>query len=319
MGIAHNEPYFFKHIIHRKKKKALLYLINGRERKGSMDIQCRQISPYAKKCLQDPGYFQLLSKFEYVLNLWDGKNVLSLQTAQLQLTPLSLVLQEEDFRAVSSVLNRDRGCSAGGGLLRGDDWTIDTGTVKTFTCRFPEQKGNYPKESMLCIARAAWVLAKPDSLCQLMIPSRDALRAPILDSVQVSAGELLAQRRPEQLVGLGSGLTPAGDDFLVGYLAFLHRYGSEKELKALRDALYEARHKTTALSQVFLIRAMEGEFSAPVLALFTAAERSIQEEVLSCTARLCAVGHTSGSDLLGGILYAAKQYGSNAKKEEEIT
>ena len=73
-----------------------------------MDIQCRQISPYAKKCLQDPGYFQLLSKFEYVLNLWDGKNVLSLQTAQLQLTPLSLVLQEEDFRAVSSVLNRDR-------------------------------------------------------------------------------------------------------------------------------------------------------------------------------------------------------------------
>ena len=120
-------------------------------------------------------------------------------------------------------------------------------------------------------------------------------------------------------MGLGSGLTPAGDDFLVGYLAFLHRYGSEKELKALRDALYEARHKTTALSQVFLIRAMEGEFSAPVLALFTAAERSIQEEVLSCTARLCAVGHTSGSDLLGGILYAAKQYGSNAKKEEEIT
>ena len=272
-----------------------------------------------KKCLQDPGYFQLLSKFEYVLNLWDGKNVLSLQTAQIQLTPLSLVLQEEGFRAVSSVLNRDRGCSAGGGLLRGEGWTIDTGTAKPFTCRFPDQKGNYPKEGLLCIVKAARVLAKPDSLCQLMIPSRDASRAPLLDSVQVAAGELLAQRRPEQLVGLGRGLTPAGDDFLVGYLAFLHRYGAEKDLNALRDVLHELRHKTTALSQAFLTRAMEGEFSAPVLELFTAAERGKQEEILSCTARLCAVGHTSGSDLLGGILYAAKQFGSETKKEEEIT
>lgn len=284
-----------------------------------MDVQCRQISPYVKKCLQDPGYFQLLSKFEYVLNLWDGKNVLSLQTAQIQLTPLSLVLQEEAFSTVSSALNRNRGCSAEGGLLRGEGWTIDAETAKPFICRFPDQKGNYPKESLLCIVKAARVLAKPDSLCRLIIPSRDAFCAPLLDSVQLSAGKSLAQRSLEQLVGLGRGLTPAGDDFLVGCLAFLHRYGTEEDLQALKDVLYEARHKTTALSQAFLARAMEGEFSTPVLALFDAAERGNQEEILSCTARLCAVGHTSGSDLLGGILYAAKQFGSEAKKEEEIT
>ncbi len=282
-----------------------------------MDIRCRQISPYAKECLQGPGRFQMLSEFEHVLNLWDGKNVLSLQTGRTPLTPLSLVLQWEDFRAASAALERDWGCSADGGLLRGEGWAIDAREARTFRCRFPGRRERCPRESLLCAAKAAQALAKPDSLCRLVIPPQDASRGPFFDAVQTSALELLEQGRPEELVGLGGGLTPAGDDFLVGCLAFLHRYGSERALEVLRDALYEKHRRTTALSQAFVVRAMEGEFSVPVLAFFAAMERGGQEEILTCTAQLCAIGHTSGSDLLGGILYTAKQF--EGKKEEEVT
>lgn len=281
-----------------------------------MEIPCKQISPHVKACLQDPGRFQLLSKFEQVLNLWDGKNVLSLQTGQIPLTPLSLVLQQEGFRAAASALDRDWGCSADGGLLRGEGWVIDAREAEVFRCGFPERGGQYPEEALRCVEKAARVLAKPDSLCRLVIPPQDALQSPYFDTVQTSAQQLLEQGHPEELVGLGGGLTPAGDDFLVGCLAFLHRYGPERDLEVLWDALYEKRRRTTALSQAFLVRATEGEFSAPVLALFAAVEKGAQEDIMACTARLCAVGHTSGSDLLGGILYAAKRFGANEEKGE---
>lgn len=277
-----------------------------------MKIPCRQISPYAKGCLQKLERFQMLSKFESVLNLWDGKNVLSLQTDQTALTPLSLVLRREDFRAVSAALERDLSCSAGGGVLRGENWTIDAKEAKLVICRFPKREERCPKESLHCLARAAQMLAKPDSLCQLVIPPQEQN----FDAVQRSALELLERGKPEELMGLGGGLTPAGDDFLVGCLAFLYRYGTQRALDGLRDALYETGQRTTALSQAFLERAMEGEFSTPVLALFAALERGGQEKILTCTARLCAIGHTSGSDLLGGILYAARQF--EEETEENI-
>ena len=78
-----------------------------------------------------------------------------------------------------------------------------------------------------------------------------------------------------RLIGLGEGLTPAGDDLLVGSLAVARRFRPAFLLddpgigQALADA---AREGTTIVAREFLLEALEGRFSEIVIALLTAAD-----------------------------------------------
>jgi hypothetical protein len=119
---------------------------------------------------------------------------------------------------------------------------------------------------------------------------------------------VVAARR---LVGLGPGLTPAGDDVLAGLLAAalafdraFHGAGGSPLTGVTRtagDAI--ARHATdatTAVSAALLVHAARGEVAAPAGAVLRAlAGRGDRRRALE---RLLAVGSTSGRDLSAGIL-----------------
>jgi hypothetical protein len=106
------------------------------------------------------------------------------------------------------------------------------------------------------------------------------------------------------LLGLGEGLTPAGDDCLVGALAVLHVVDAaaltrEPRIAAAIAAAAEAR--TTAIGREFVLHALAGCFSEPVLAVLRARSR---RESARVAARLAALGATSGADTLGGMRLA---------------
>src|SRR5262249_26784951 len=74
----------------------------------------------------------------------------------------------------------------------------------------------------------------------------------------------------QALVGLGEGLTPSGDDFLVGLLAVLHVTGSLP--CSAGSSVYEqfdqyVRLGTTQLSGEFLRCAFAGHFAEPLVML----------------------------------------------------
>jgi hypothetical protein len=102
------------------------------------------------------------------------------------------------------------------------------------------------------------------------------------------------------LIGLGEGLTPAGDDFLVGVLAALFRFvpawipdaGVAARLQA------QAENGTTAIAREFLRYALAGAFSEPVLRVVTASTRL---DAHTAQRALAAVGASSGADTLAGI------------------
>jgi hypothetical protein len=103
------------------------------------------------------------------------------------------------------------------------------------------------------------------------------------------------------LIGLGEGLTPAGDDCVLGALAAIHRLAPgwltshEGPRGRLADA---ARRRTTDVARDFLLEALDGRFAEPVLALLTAPS----DDMAGCAARrLVAMGETSGADTLCGI------------------
>lgn len=115
------------------------------------------------------------------------------------------------------------------------------------------------------------------------------------DEAQLSAGAA-------QLAGLGGGLTPAGDDWLLG--AMLCAWLAHPDPSRYCEVVLEAgSSRTTLLSAAFLRSAAAGECSAPWHRLFEALA-SGPDEQLGCAVRgVIAWGHTSGADALAGLVW----------------
>lgn len=106
---------------------------------------------------------------------------------------------------------------------------------------------------------------------------------------------------PDRLLGRGPGLTPAGDDALLGYIAMAahaHRDWDLPDPAPLAAALAaRAPGRTTRVSAAMLAAAAEGRY-APVIGAVCSAG---PEELPAALARLAAVGATSGLDTLVGV------------------
>ena len=110
------------------------------------------------------------------------------------------------------------------------------------------------------------------------------------------------------LVGLGEGLTPSGDDVLVGVLA-----GLDAALEVSGDAaalrqrlcaeLERGTSRTTRLAAQMLDAAAAGFYAEPVLAVLEtlALPKPGAKALERAVADLLAVGHHSGADTLRGI------------------
>ena len=105
-----------------------------------------------------------------------------------------------------------------------------------------------------------------------------------------------AAGRPERVLGLGSGLTPLGDDVVAGWAAASYALGTPV-------AGADPRGATTLLSATLVDCARRGEVLPELRELVrTLAGTPIREDAADRAARdLAAVGHTSGTGLLLGV------------------
>ena len=113
-----------------------------------------------------------------------------------------------------------------------------------------------------------------------------------------------------KIVGSGQGLTPAGDDFLVGYAGAASSIAGQLNMgglpfppQVIAAALVEAADSTTALSASMLRLAAKGHYPAHLGEL--AAALAIKDSARSTAAlrHVCAIGHSSGADTATGFLY----------------
>ena len=103
------------------------------------------------------------------------------------------------------------------------------------------------------------------------------------------------------LIGLGPGLTPSGDDALVGVETALHALDSPMA-GFLGLALDDVEDRTTALSATLLRHAAAGEFAERLHTLIGALLGSNDETIATAIARASAWGASSGTDCLFGVL-----------------
>lgn len=114
------------------------------------------------------------------------------------------------------------------------------------------------------------------------------------------------------LVGLGVGLTPSGDDYLVGVVAaLLHLPSDGREsplapvVAAIRSVLVDDG-ATTPVSRAFLLAACDARLHEDLAAAAAAATGAAagSSGLAATFARAAAIGSTSGTDALVGLVDA---------------
>ncbi|KPC50241.1 hypothetical protein WG78_17730 [Amantichitinum ursilacus] len=123
---------------------------------------------------------------------------------------------------------------------------------------------------------------------------------------QTSTLEL--QRHVNALLGLGRGLTPDGDDYLLGYLAALHHcHRLTAHFRVMANAIKQGLLRTTEISQHYLQLAIQGHFSQSILILIDSIATNPQPEILKDAAQsVMQYGASSGIDVLAGFLHGSR-------------
>jgi hypothetical protein len=108
------------------------------------------------------------------------------------------------------------------------------------------------------------------------------------------------------MVGAGSGLTPSGDDVLCGVMLALRLHGpaSAALVPALWREVQPRLSATTSLSAMLLTEAAQGYAVQPVVRLAQALVGGDEAQIAAAVPAVLAIGHTSGADLLGGLVGA---------------
>jgi hypothetical protein len=117
-----------------------------------------------------------------------------------------------------------------------------------------------------------------------------------------------ARKAAGDLVGLGPGLTPSGDDFLTGYLAGLWvTAGVSSKRRGFAEAFAAEVEKLAArtndISRTFLVDAAQRQVSGVIADLIRAiAYHDDPETIRQAAQAAMAVGKTSGTDSVAGLL-----------------
>lgn len=112
-----------------------------------------------------------------------------------------------------------------------------------------------------------------------------------------------------EFVGLGTGLTPSGDDFILGFLAFFHFLKKpplrSNFIRDIRNKLMNSvSGRTTMVSEVYLNYGLNGQFSETLTAFVQGLFTDDFDELKKKTLQLISIGSTSGVDMIAGCLFA---------------
>lgn len=223
----------------------------------------------------------------------------------------------EIFRAGEPVTCRDD-------ILRFGSLTIELRGARRWKCDLPSLQMDVTNPIVVSAWQCAWqilnerqIQSNAEIIAQDLFRSDETIRAGVPRKVGKAMRSLLdATRRYDlsitspvrPLIGLGTGLTPSGDDLLVGYLAGLWCTVWDKSERVqfvsnLGKAVTRLSWRTNDISRTYLYHASRGQVSsrlADLAEMICRGENS--DRLLSTVESAMQVGHTSGMDAVTGLL-----------------
>ncbi len=242
---------------------------------GMQTIQAKLVTPRTGQWVQASQCARILHRFGEVCNLIsDRGEILSLVSPRIGPGPFQVVVDwpSAEIRSTAPVT-----------LNAKDGWLVvgDVGVDLTSA----EMWNPVPNWQAL---RGRSFASQRGHLAQEVSAALDELVAGL-----ASAETARVASTAEWLAGRGEGLTPSGDDLLVGVAYALWVLGWSSDWMALlRDS---AEGRTTSLSRAFLHAAAEGEAVAAWHRLAVGEPHAVDQ--------INAIGHTSGRDAWAGFTH----------------
>lgn len=189
--------------------------------------------------------------------------------------------------------------------------------AQPWQCRLPSwaEDGALPRKHLplalehlrRCGRSFAWIPALPSNA----LPDANAVvaaalrrRAQDLCDAVLSEDEARAQQRIVELIGLGFGLTPSGDDFVLGWLAVMSLANGPcdgwSSLGA--QAVRSATSRTHLISATALRHAAEGRVRQRLADFCEALLQGDESHVHAALDNVIRIGASSGSDIALGML-----------------
>lgn len=110
-------------------------------------------------------------------------------------------------------------------------------------------------------------------------------------------------------IGLGLGLTPSGDDRLVGFLlgCFIQQPIDIDLLEALQKAIEISQDRTNDISYAMLKHARKGRFNEWLVQLSHAIEHDSNDGLEQAISSVFSIGSRSGGDMLKGLVLSLER------------
>ena len=243
---------------------------------------------------------RVLHVFDNACNLInEHKYVLSIVSRQIRNGPFNLVL--EDGFIFSEHLTLESPVSVSSTQLILGNLSVNTANAKLWNPR-PDWKQLHGRKSN--ILRQLTSFSLPDHT--LSIP-----RSLLSDFTTfiVAADVSKSHNSVQKISGLGSGLTPEGDDFIIGAVLAAWIIHPQNVASVLAYEITNAAAPlTTSLSAAWIRSAGRGEAGELWHDLFNAFLSADKMAVEEFKEKILGVGHTSGADALTGFLDVFNSY-----------
>lgn len=278
--------------------------------------------PHGLKKNLTEGDWRVLHIFEPVCNLANEKGeLLSLVHPKIGNGPFNVVVPPIEFPAS---IEANTSARIYDGQLHIGALLISLGNAQGWEAKphweILRKDSHCLKSAVVTIERLLALESPLDSFARLSIGGDLSHEVPLnvgeaaMDGISVLSDSLVmgdsvgAGKASGKLAGLGGGLTPAGDDFLMGVLHAIWSFYPEPLARKWSRAIVEASTpKTTLLSAAWLKAAGAGEAGEVWHRLLQAIEKSQDDDILHAARAILPTGHSSGADALGGFAFACRR------------
>lgn len=255
----------------------------------------------------ESGVYTLHSSFDKVINFKDEEKIISLVTCEIGGGPNNIVLNDKVVG------------STGGVRIEKGNISIGSHEINLDPSRVYRSKLGCSEINRATLLRGIDVLRKlvdadppQNSIAFLLKEKANAIDTSSYNQAfqrRIRSGwEHLRRGNSERgislLMGSGYGLTPAGDDFLTGYLSglFLEEKYFGKNCTHIRDRILSWSVKTNVLSRTFIRYAYDGCFYERSKGLILAIVGGVVKVIERSYKSMCGFGATSGTDFTVGLL-----------------
>jgi hypothetical protein len=268
----------------------------------------------------DKGYVH--SVFSNVINLRVNHELVSLISQGGFNSPISLKVDKENFDAYKvkekiAVSAKKEALTIGNGIKISNLNEVESWIPKTNK----KETGQINTKTLQLVSELVKIYGKPEGLKPLLhiingekssnmnIYSEKAV--PLITSIIESFPEELetAVNHASNLAGLGPGLTPSGDDLLMGLACTLNLFGNHYGINHeafTQKLLRSIEGKTNFISRAFLKHYTEGKPSENIDSFYLSILNGNPEAIEENIRKNCRVGHSSGTDTIIGVLLAFK-------------